>query len=189
MTSAILLIALLLVGVFFVIYKRQMLIKMFSINIATMADEFRSEMGSTADLAVKKLEHQMAQLEYLLEEADAKILTLETRLRNADEKLKQLDGTVRSAANASPPFSSVAVTGYQHSIQSDTPIADVQRSPVSQSSQPLRQASSSEWQDIAQSKRQQVVAMHQQGYTVVEIAKSTGMGKGEVMLLLELHKS
>ncbi|KYZ77268.1 hypothetical protein AXX12_03810 [Anaerosporomusa subterranea] len=163
MPTGILLVVLLLVTVFIFVYKRQMLLKMFSINIATMADEFRTQMEVTADQAVKKLENQMAQLEYMLEEADAKIITLENRLREAEQK-----GI--PSAPASVPYTS------------DSPLS----TSIPQS-QPAQIAD--KLQEVAQDKRQQVMLMHRQGYTVIEIAKATSMGKGEVMLVLELNKN
>lgn len=37
-------------------------------------------------------------------------------------------------------------------------------------------------------KRRLVLAMAEQGYNITEIAKVTGKGKGEIMLLLQLNK-
>ncbi len=37
-------------------------------------------------------------------------------------------------------------------------------------------------------KKQLIMAMADQGYSVTEIAKATGLGKGEIMLLLQLNK-
>ena len=186
MPTGVLLLIVILTGVFIIIYKRQMLIKMFSINIASMADEFRMEMETTADRAVKKLEHQMAQLEYLLDEADAKILALEDRLRLTEEK-----------CSCAPGESS------QNTMQcSSNTLTEGALSPVLQQPIPEREQTNdgciqpqtltqhiSRLQDVNQDKRQQVIAMHRQGYNVIEIAKAISMGKGEVMLLLELNKN
>lgn len=84
MQTGALLLLILLVGVFIIIYKRKMLIKLFSINMAALSEEFRYEIESTADQAIKRMEQQMAQLEYLLDEADAKIQVLEEQLNRAE---------------------------------------------------------------------------------------------------------
>ena len=192
MPTGILLVVLLLVTVFIVVYKRQMLLKMFSIDIASMADEFRTQMEVTADQAVKKLENQMAQLEYMLEEADAKIIALEDRLRQAEQKCIP-------PSPASVPYTS------DSTLSTLVPAGDAQlkrqHEPQALSwggqttvpamylpqSQPTQIAD--KLQEVANDKRQQVMLMHHQGYTVVEIAKATSMGKGEVMLVLELNKN
>lgn len=178
----------LLFGIFFIFYKRRMLIKMFSLNIETMADEFRVAMISTADDAVKKLEFQMSQLEYLLEEADAKILALENQLRQTEETLTK-SGVLASQAvektlsDSAKGFSAMPITQNTASLQKKADIITQFPQP-----QPLPQFSTT-LQDIAQDKRQQVLLLHRQGYNVMEIAKATSMGKGEVMLLLELNKT
>jgi hypothetical protein len=189
--TGILLIVLLMVIIFIVVYKRQMLLKMFSLNIASMADEFRTQMEVTADQAVKKLENQMAQLEYLLEEADAKILTLENRLQQAEQKC--IPPTAASVSHTSDAASSASVAAgdaqlkrtfepeSSGEIQTAVPAACLSQSQPAQV--PDRP------QTVAQDKRQQVMLMHRQGYTVVDIAKATSMGKGEVMLVLELNKN
>jgi ElaB/YqjD/DUF883 family membrane-anchored ribosome-binding protein len=189
--TGLLAIVLLLITAFIIVYKRQMLIKMFSINIASMADEFRTQMEVTADQAVKKLDNQMAQLEYMLEEADAKILALETRLQQAEQKcICQTPTEVPQTIN-DIPFSAVSVADPQprHELEqhSSSLKGQVVSTACAPQSQPLPQSAGR--QDVAPDRRKQVISMHQQGYNVVEIAKATAMGKGEVMLVLELNKN
>lgn len=176
-TGTILFLLLMLVGLFIVIYKRHMLIKMFSLNIATLAEEFRSQMDDTADKAVKKLEHQMSQLEYLLEEADTKIGLLESRLTEAQNMLTS-NTIVETAQNEIPVMPQQLSHGKVANKVSADVEYELQNLPPPA---PLH--------DGIQDKRQQVITMYRQGFNVVEIAKATSMGKGEVMLLLELHKN
>lgn len=189
MPTGLLFLVTLLVGVFFVIYKRQMLMKMFSINIASMADEFRIEMETTADQAVKRLEHQMAQLEYMLEEADVKIHALEDCLRKLEEKYSNQSAMSDQKIINQPPqtLDQKAFSPISQKSQPPTPTPEQAYSQRIQP-QPLPQFIP-RLQDVTHDKRQQVIDMHRQGYNVVQIAKATSMGKGEVMLLLELNKS
>ena len=186
--SAGILIVIFIFGVFFVFYKRHMLIKMFSMNIATMADEFRTVMESTADQAVKKLDHQMAQLEYLLEEADAKMVALESQLRQTEDKLTAASSALmnqaveKSLTDSPQGLSAIPVIQETPSLQKQADLR-VHFPPQPQPQFPTK------LYDITQDKRQQVILLHHQGYNVMEIAKATSMGKGEVMLLLELNKS
>jgi acetolactate synthase regulatory subunit len=183
MSAGMSLLILLLVGIFIIIYKRKMLIKMFSINISTLADEFRIEMETTADRAVKRLEQQMAQLEYLLDEADTKISALEECLRRAENINIMPAESNRSIASVNPELHSAA-DAFQSRQLHEQP-TDL---PSSYPNQPPSQFNS-RLLDVSQDKREQVIAMHRQGYNVLQIAKATSMGKGEVMLLLELHKN
>jgi ElaB/YqjD/DUF883 family membrane-anchored ribosome-binding protein len=190
--TGLLAIVLLLITAFIIVYKRQMLIKMFSINIASMADEFRTQMEVTADQAVKKLDNQMAQLEYMLEEADAKILALETRLQQAEQKCICQTPTEVSQTINDIPFAGVSVADPQLRNELEQQISSLKGQVVSSACAPLSQPlpqSAGRHQDVAPDRRKQVISMHQQGYNVVEIAKATAMGKGEVMLVLELNKN
>ncbi len=171
-------VAVLIAVIVFAVYKRQMVIKMFSINVASMADEFRMQMQDTADTAVGKLEQQMTQLEYLLEEADAKIRILEDLLQQAEHR---------------PP-----VSIPEASIPGNDNVKRIQPLEPYGSSEKLQMVSTvianpvsvpNNLRENVQDKRQQVVAMHRQGYHVVEIAKAVSIGKGEVMLILELNKN
>lgn len=170
-------VAVLIAVIVFAVYKRQMVIKMFSINVASMADEFRMQMQDTADTAVGKLEQQMTQLEYLLEEADAKIRILEDLLQQAEHRPVSIpeasipgNDNVKRIQPLEPYGSSEKLQMVSTVIAKPVPVANNLRENV-------------------QDKRQQVVAMHRQGYNVVEIAKAVSIGKGEVMLILELNKN
>lgn len=185
------LLLLLIVGFFIAVYKRQMIIKMFSLNVATMADEFRNEVEHTADKAVKRLEEQMTHLEYLLEEADNKIASLEEKLRQAE--LQQTQTASESDVELSPLHLDILQSAdSNHAVNSSASQHSLLPKdhdavwPVS--NQTLRQFVP-QTADTAKEKREQVINMHRQGFNVLEIAQATSMGKGEVMLLLELHKS
>ena len=95
LTGMVVFIVVVLFFVFFVYYKRGMLTQMFALNAAAPADQFRQELEKTADAAIRRLETQIAHLEFLLDEADAKIELL-------DQKLQALE---RSPAAQEPPAS------------------------------------------------------------------------------------
>jgi hypothetical protein len=166
--------------VFFAVYKRGMLVRMFTLNAATPAGEFQQELEKTADEAIRRLETQIAHLEYLLDEADAKIAELDSRLQAAG-RLPELPPAAATAPPPMPPPSPVAspaaaTVDVRLAAEVPPPV-----SPAPPEEAPVRDAAGAD-------KRKQILAMAEQGYSVTEIAKATGSGKGEIMLLLQLNK-
>lgn len=177
LTGLIVTIVMLLFFVFFAIYKRDMISKMFTLHTDTSRIEFQHELEHTADKIIKRLEDQIAHLEYLLEEADAKLELLDKKIQ-------------------------VAESAHQLSAKSQPTLQSVERDPAVDI---LIQAPPSELELIKQpyttetakttavdppnnDRRRLIMAMADQGYSVTEIAKATGLGKGEIMLLLQLNK-
>lgn len=175
LTGMIVFIVVILFFVFFVVYKRDMVMKMFSLNAAAPAGEFQQELEKTVDVAIGRLEQQIAHLELLLDEADAKIEQLDTKLQAAERLLASAPAIaaepvpppqprtfdVRLAPEAPPPVSAPPPPNPEETPTRETPNAD---------------------------RRRLIITMAEQGYSVTEIAKATGTGKGEIMLLLQLNK-
>ncbi len=175
LTGMIVFVVIVLFFVFFAVYKRDMLVRMFTLNAATPAGEFQQELEKTADEAIRRLETQIAHLEYLLDEADAKIAELDSRLQAAG-RLPELPTVAAAAPPAPPPAAAVDVR-----LAPEVPPPAPKASAVPPEEAPARDAAGAE-------RRKQVLAMAEQGYSVTEIAKATGSGKGEIMLLLQLNK-
>lgn len=171
-TGMIAFIVVILFFVFFAVYKRDMLVRMFTLNAATPAGEFRQELEKTADAAIRRLETQIAHLELLLDEADARIAELDARLQ-ATEGL---------APAGLPPAQPQPATSVDVRLAPEPPPAVVAAAaPPPPEEPPARESPGAD-------RRKQILAMAEQGYSVTEIAKSTGTGKGEIMLLLQLNK-
>lgn len=177
LTGMIVFVVIILFFVFFVVYKRDMIVRMFTLNAATTAGEFQQELERTADAAIRRLETQIAHLEYLLDEADARIAELDSRLAAA--QARPVPEAVAPAAPASrampeqPPAASIDVR-----LAPEQPPA---APPAPAEETPGRETSGAE-------RRKLILTMAEQGYSVTEIAKTTGAGKGEIMLLLQLNK-
>jgi len=165
-TGLIVIVTILLFGFFFIIYKRNMLTEMFSLNASASADRFREQLENTADEIIKRLENHVSHLEFLLDEADSRIALLENMLRKSEElRLKSVKAEEQANNQANK---------QDYYEKNSTPdISD--RVNLSQDSD-------------NNDKRRLILAMANQGYNVTEIAKATGLGKGEVMLLLQLNK-
>ncbi len=175
LTGMIVFVVIILFFVFFAVYKRDMIVRMFTLNAATPAGEFQQELERTADAAIRRLETQIAHLEYLLDEADARIAELDSRL-TASRPAPEVVAPAVSASPAmpeQPPAASVDVRLAPEQPPA-TPAAFAEETPG-------REASGAE-------RRRLILTMAEQGYSVTEIAKTTGAGKGEIMLLLQLNK-
>lgn len=73
--------------IFFLIYKRKMLVKLFSLDIAGQVDTFEKDIQNTADVAVTKITSASGNLEQLLEDAQETIEELKIRVKIAEEQL------------------------------------------------------------------------------------------------------
>ncbi len=164
-STSIITIILLIFIVLFAIYKRDMITKMFSLNVDASRSQFQQELEQTADTIIKRLEDQNAHLEYLLKEADVKLDLL-------DQKIQVAEGLIKQTIHFTP----TSTEGMASTI-------DIQVKPTIDeiaTIMPLEPPHSD--------RRSLIIAMADQGYNVTEIAKATSLGKGEIMLLLQLHK-
>jgi len=156
--------------VFFIIYKRGMLIRMFSLKVEDHALQFQNQLQETATAVVDRLETQITHLEYLLEESDKRIEIL-------NRQIQTIEGLMQNPAlqlsNVAPE--KVCPAKLQNKEQNFA--------------EPLAEKEASENNDLEDKKRRQLVlSLAEQGYTITEIAKATSIGKGEIMLLLQLNK-
>lgn len=174
LTGMIVFVVIILFFVFFVVYKRGMIVRMFTLNAASPAGEFQQELERTADAAIRRLETQIAHLEYLLDEADARIAELDGKLA-ASRQAGEPGAALAAAAQAAPPEQPPAASIDVRLAPEAPPVAPAAEEPQG------REAPGAD-------RRKLILAMAEQGYSVTEIAKTTGAGKGEIMLLLQLNK-
>ena len=175
--------------VFLLVYKKEMIIKMFMLNISAPANEFTQQLEQSADSIIRRLENEAAELELLLEEAESKIGMLSQQVEHANKIIEQLmelennqkrldQKLVSLIETENPPPLPTALSEVEatHSIDVDN-MEDIVD---------LSQINNKELANLE--KHRLIIAMADQGYNVTEIAKATGMGKGEIILLLQLNK-
>lgn len=173
LTSTIVAILIFLCFLFFIIYKRDVLMRIFTIDASLPANELQEQLERTADTVVRRLEDKIAHLEYLLDEADAKIVLLEKYIEEAPKEPEVLPQVKVPAAPVQVMTAYKVSNNIQQPEQSDA------------APPPDNESSVGAHND----KKSVVLAMAEQGYNVTEIAKVLGMGKGEVMLFLQLNKA
>ena len=180
-TGVIVSLAAVLIIIFLFLYKKEMIIKMFTLNISAPASEFTEQLEQTAEAIIRRLEDEAAELEILLEEAETKIGMLSQQVEHANDLIKQLTllEENRPATEQSQP---AALPAAEVVIQ----LAD-DNTAEPPANKP-ENADDAECERINPEKHGLILAMADQGYNVTEIAKATGMGKGEIMLLLQLNK-
>lgn len=151
-----------------------MVLQVFSLDANSSTHQLQEQLEKAASFAIKRLEDEVARLEYLLEESQEKIDILDKKLQRAEELLQSL----QSAENFKNENTSVKVEEVvsKEGVTSET--EDVIKSVPIEDGSP----------GIQNDKRKLILAMSDQGYNVTEIAKATGIGKGEIMLLLQLNK-
>lgn len=149
-----------------------MLIKMFSIDVTSSANQFQEQLEQTADIVIKRLEEQIIHVEYLLEEANEKIAMLDNKIQMANK--------ISNTINVVIP---------EVTIEENEMIPPTQNSNLAVAVTKKTGLSSLNYKYIVGSdKRSSVVEMADLGYGITEIAKTTGISKGEIMLLLQLNK-
>jgi hypothetical protein len=177
LTGIIVFIILILFFVFFIIHKRDMLSKMFSLNASFPAGELQEQLERTADTVIRRLETQIAHLELLLDEADTKMAILDEKLNAADIVIRQNE-ELSLPLQPTPPAIDLRLPA-EYPLTPQQVIAEFTEDNV---------APKEVKDGLNGDKRRIILAMAEQGYNVTEIAKSTGVGKGEIMLLLQLNR-
>lgn len=184
LTGIIATVAVVLFLAFFAIYKRRMLVRLFTLNAAAPAGELTEQLEKTADAAISRLEKQLAHLELLIEEADVKIAELDRRLQLTAE-MKTPDIAEKSSPSDTPPadFSS----GVDFILPAENPFLLLPPEAESSEEEPPLSAKDGK-EALSADKRRLILSMAGQGYSVTDIAKATGFGRGEVLLVLQLNK-
>jgi len=186
MLTSIIAILVLIFFAFFIIRKREMLIRVFSLNVSGSANEFQSQLEQTADIVLRRLDNQISHLEYLLAEAEDKIRILENQLEHAKKIVEQtgsatqfklleaIENTEQREANNDEVDKNVVIAEADNFVKNSL-IQDQSIKTMSK-------------ETISDDKRRLIIAMSEQGYNLTEIAKATGIGKGAIMLVLQLNK-
>lgn len=166
------------------IYKREMLYRVSLKNLSGSTKELQGELEHTADQVVKRMELQISQLEYLISEADDKIALLDKKLAEADRRAASLT----SGRKQIPPDLSENNEKYSYYQSEDSLLSDGGEAKqkacdhIAETPQPAGK------EQADGNHKQVILAMAEQGYDVTEIARATGMGRGAIMLLIQLHK-
>jgi len=171
---------------FFMFYKRDMLIKMLSIDVTSSTDRFQQQLEQTADIIIKRLEEQISHLEYLLEEANEKIINLDEKIQIANKVLKK--------EQEIPLFEKKNLIILDTTIEKqETVISNVitDRNTIVNEIETTSLSSDHDKETYIMhtDKRSAIIEMADLGYDVTEIAKTTGISKGEIILLLQLNKN
>ena len=118
---------------------------------------------------IKRLEEQITHLEYLLEEANEKITSLDNKIQVANKILNTENNNIKESLN--------------------TLISSAETTNISIVANEIATMSIDNYKDMGRNdKRSSIIEMADLGYDITEIAKTTGISKGEIMLLLQLNK-
>jgi len=154
--------------VFFIFYKRDKLKQMFSIDVTSPAHRFQEQFEQTTDIIIIRLEEQITRLEYLLEEANEKITSLDNKIQIANKILNKENNIIKESLTPLIP----SETTTTEIVINEIPTMGIDH-----------------YKDMGcNNKRSSIIEMSDLGYDITEIAKTTGISKGEIMLLLQLNK-
>lgn len=189
LTGVIILLLTVMVLAFLFIYKKEMIIKMFTLNASTSANEFNQQLELTADSIIRRLEAEAAQLELLLEEAEEKIGMLSQQVEHANKIIEQLTDLPKEK-NELEKSNSHDTNEIIEIDDAENPVSSLRMEVAAVNDEVADKFDEDDLVDREPNleKHRLIIGMYDQGYSVTDIAKATGMGKGEVMLLLQLNK-
>lgn len=206
LTTATVSLLFILICVLFFYSKQGMLKKIFSNQLSYPTNELQDQLELTADIVIKNLESHITHLEDLISAADERIELLDRKIHQATQDLPsdqpEVDDLVAGGFTAQQDHLTVSntitphygVTQYQRQAISGLSTLDREKVTTSlqlpdiKASDGQSEANESVNQPISQ-QREVIIAMFKQGYTATEIAKVTGLGKGEISLFFQLHKN
>lgn len=169
--------------IIFIFYKREMLLKVFSLNVASSANQFQEQLEEAADVVIQRLEERISYLEDVLATVDKKIISLDEKIKVASQILEQETKDV-IAVPAQSIIDSSELQREEVTVIDEK--LDYVAIPLNEEKNILGIDNNKE---IARkNKRDSVLALADQGYNSIEIAKSTGISKSEITLLLQLNK-
>ncbi|MEG6585911.1 DUF6115 domain-containing protein [Dendrosporobacter sp. 1207_IL3150] len=179
---------LIILAILIIITKRKALFEIFSTNISNSTKELQTELENTADSIIRKMENHITHLEYLLSEAEEKIAVLDKKLELANELINASEATNKNTLKHIDTTQEIYTTDTVRTIESldyDSTNIDQQPEYISSSPNSTRKVVK---EIISDDKKRLILAMYEQGYNATEIAKATMIGKGEIMLVLQLNK-
>ena len=169
MFSSSIIVIIFIVVVFFIIYKRDILLQMSSISVTSSTIRFQEQLEQTADIVIKRLVEQITHLEELLDEANEKIACLDNKIQIANKILNNENNNISECLNQSIISTSTTNIG---TVTNEIATVSIEN-----------------YKDMGRNgKRSSILEMSDLGYDITEIAKNTGISKGEIMLLLQLNK-
>ncbi|QJW48389.1 hypothetical protein HA075_23470 [bacterium BFN5] len=178
-----------LIAIFIIIYfisKREAIQRLFANRISSSTRELQHELENTADSVIKKMEDHISQLEYLISEADEKIHSLDKKLKTANQLIRDLHDVDKPTLLEFEKTENLANDYLEK--REEKPLSFDDYVTLDESSNRINDSKTMNRELISEDKKRLVAAMAEQGYNVTEIAKATGMGKGAIMLVLQLHK-
>ena len=188
LTNVIVVLLVIVLLVFIVIYKKEMIIKMFILSMSAPANEFTQQLEQTADSIIRRIEEETTQLELLLEEAETKIGMLSHQVEHANKIIAQLVELQEKPNVVDQPKIEIVAAESSNASVLNAADDDVTCEEIQPATEVTDADENQHTELINIEKYRHIIAMADQGYTVTEIAKATGMGKGEIMLLLQLNK-
>lgn len=137
-------------------------------NLEESAAQVQLQLEDVADNVIKRIENRINHLELLIEEADEKINLL-------DEKIKLIG--LKETIIAQQPLKVDQQT--QSLTDSSTGLQNIQTKPPLATKRGFHESKTN----------QLVLKLLDSGHGLDDIAKKTGMGKGAILLIKEMHKS
>jgi hypothetical protein len=169
-----------------IFYKRDIVIKLFSLDFASSANQFQARIEETADLVIERLEKQIIHLEELLVEADMKIKNLDDKIRATNIIIIEQN---KDIAELEKQDNLVILDNAKNEKNEKIDTHSNNKGTITVQRDEYNILSLEAYKEMEPSERRiHILVMADQGYSSIEIAKITGISKSEIVLLLQLNK-
>jgi len=170
-----------------VLIRRQTSSKRSEEDVFGGSEQLREQLEATGDQIIRRVEAEVDALETLLAKADAKILLLDEKLL----KLEQLQVNPNPATVRPKSSGNTFAALFDQALEREVlPAGSVVQQP--ETGEITAVADTPEKivaEKIIPPRTQEVFLLIEQGFSADDISKKTGLGKGAIDLIAEMHKS
>ena len=173
-----------------VLIRRQTSSKHSEEDVFGGSEQLRAQLEATGDQIIRRVEAEVDALETLLAKADAKILLLDEKLL----KLEQMQADAMPVAARPKALGNTFAALFDQALERDAFAAN----PMEDSPEIAEIKTVAAGADVPEKiveekiippRTREVFLLIEQGFSADEISKKTGLGKGAIDLIAEMHKS
>ena len=173
-----------------VLIRRQTHSKRSEEDVFDGSEQLREQLEVTGDQIIRRVEAEVDALETLLAKADAKILLLDEKLL----KLEQMQADAMPVAARPKALGNTFAALFDQALERDAFAANPMEDSVEIAEIKTVAVGADVPEKIVEEKiipprTREVFLLIEQGFSADEISKKTGLGKGAIDLIAEMHKS
>lgn len=170
-----------------VLIRRQTNSKRSEEDVFGGSEQLREQLEATGDQIIRRVEAEVDALEALLAKADAKILLLDEKLLKLEQlQLNPERETVRMKSSENDFAALFDQALGRDALPADAVAQEPKTGGITAAADTPEKIAV---EKVIPPRTQEVFLLMEQGFSADEISKKTGLGKGAIDLIAEMHKS